>query len=165
MSITEWMRGKRIHHTPGPWLISRRCPIFARESEKYSARRIRNLGNKVGPGRHAESEFRFAETVTEFGPGRLCSAFFLFRSFLASTRGLPLWSGSCSLASCDPCSLLLLVRIFIISVRDSSHYRFGSRKDLAIDKGADRWAILLIWRMATKDRARCIKPASWGIRC
>ena len=49
--------------------------------------------------------------------------------------------------------------------KDSSHYRFGSRKDLAIDKGADRWAILLIWRMATKDRARCIKPASWGIRC
>ena len=49
--------------------------------------------------------------------GRLCSALFNFPIFLAPSRGLPLWSGSCSLASCNPCFLLLSVRICMISVR------------------------------------------------
>ena len=34
-----------------------------------------------------------------------------FLIFLAPSRGLPFWSGSCSLESCNHCSLLLSVRI------------------------------------------------------
>ena len=93
----------------GGWEVISKLQNSLLVAEIRTAGEVRRLGFRT----------RFTETGGQSSvQGGSAPPFFFPRSSLASSRGLPLWSGSCSLASCDPCSLLLLsVRIFMISVR------------------------------------------------